>query len=136
MINGIPTNIRWLIEVKVRFACEFSYPFISYMPSFGKSTFTKKMRVKRLGSKCHNYVRLSSKREICKSLKIVSDNREDKINFFKNGLSKESLDDILRSLKIHQSGHVQYEIHKLWRLFQKESTQFSLRNLTKKDIVC
>ena len=50
------------------------------MPGFGKSTFAKKRRARRLGSECHNYVRLSCKREICKSLKIVSDNRENKLN--------------------------------------------------------
>ena len=106
MINGIPSNIRWLIETKVRLAGEFPDPFISYMPSFGKSTFTKKMRAKRLDSKCHNCVRLSCRLEVCKSLGMVSDNREDKIKFVKDGMSKESLDDILRSLEMHRSGHV------------------------------
>ena len=43
MINDIPSYIRWLIEVKVRLAGEFSDTFISYMPDFGKSTFAKKM---------------------------------------------------------------------------------------------
>lgn len=51
---------------------------------------------------------------------MFSDNREDKIKFIKEGMSKASLDDILRSLETHQSGHVQYEIHKLWRLFRKK----------------
>ena len=50
-------------------------------------------------------------------------------------MSKESLDDILQSLEMHRSGYVQREIHNLWILFQKESAQFSLRNLTQKDIV-
>ena len=67
---------------------------------------------------------------------MVSDSREDKIKFVKDGMSKESLDDILRSLETHQSGHVQYEIHRLWRLFQNKSAQFSLGNLTQKDPVC
>ena len=50
MINGIPADIRWLIEAKVRLAGEFSDPFISYTPGFGKSTFAKKRRAKRVGS--------------------------------------------------------------------------------------
>ena len=37
---------------------------------------------------------------------MVSDNLEDKINFVKDGLIKESLDDILRSLKTHRSRHM------------------------------
>ena len=106
------------------------------MPGFGKSTFAKKRRTKRLGSKCHNCVRLSCRLEVCKSLGMVSDSQEDKIKFVKDGMSKESLDDILRSLETHRSGHVQYEIHRLWRLFQKECAQFSLRNLTQKYLVC
>ena len=64
----------------------------------------------------------------------MSDTREDKIKFVKDCLSKESLDDILRSLETHQSGYVQCEIHNLWMLFQKESAQFSLRNLTQKTL--
>ena len=106
------------------------------MPGFGKSTFAKKMRAKWLGSKCHNCVWLSCKWENCKSLRMVSDNRKDKIKFIKDGLSKESLNDILCSLETHWSGHVQREIHNLWILFQKESAHLSLGNLTQKDHVC
>ncbi|XP_024042762.1 uncharacterized protein LOC112099576 [Citrus clementina] len=136
MINGIPSDIRWLIEAKVRLAGEFSGQFVSYMPGFGKSTFAKKRRAKRLGSKCHNCVRLGCKRPDCKSLGMVSDTREDKIKFVKDGMSKESLDDILRSLETHRSGIVQREIYNLWILFQKQSAQLSLGNLTQKDPVC
>ncbi|XP_024041924.1 uncharacterized protein LOC112099055 [Citrus clementina] len=88
MINGIPSDIRWLIEAKVRLAG------------------------------------------------MVYDTREDKIKFVKDGMSKESLDDILRSLETHQSGIVQREIYNLWILFQKQSAQLSLGNLTQKDPVC
>ena len=106
------------------------------MSGFGKSTFAKKRRGRRLGLECHNCVRLSCKLEVCKSLGMVSDNRGDKIKFVKDDMSKKLLDDILRSLETHRSGHVQYEIHRLWRLFQNESAQFSLGNLTQKDSVC
>ena len=34
----------------------------------------------------------------------MSDNREDKIQFIRDGLNKESLDDILLSLETHPSG--------------------------------
>ena len=66
MINGIPADIRWLIEAKVRLAGEFSDPFVSYMPGFGKSIFAKKRRAKRLGSECSHYVRLACKKPHCK----------------------------------------------------------------------
>ena len=121
MINGIPADIRWFIKVKVRLAGEFSDPFISYMPGFGKSTFAKKRRAKRLGSECSHCVRLACKNPRCKALGMVSVNREDKIKFVKDGMSKESLDDILRSLETHPIGYVQREIQNLWKLFQKES---------------
>ena len=48
MNHGIPEDIRWLIEAKVRLSGESSNSFISYMPGTGKSTFAKKRRAKRL----------------------------------------------------------------------------------------
>ena len=71
MINGITSDIHWLIKAKVWLAGKFSDPFVSYVPGFGKSTFAKKRRAKRLGLKCHNCVRLSCKWEVCKSLWMV-----------------------------------------------------------------
>ncbi|KAK9214810.1 hypothetical protein WN944_006809 [Citrus x changshan-huyou] len=106
------------------------------MPGFGKSIFAKKRRAKRLGSECSHCVRLACKNPCCKALGMVSVNREDKIKFVKDGMSKESLDDMLRSLETHPSGYVQREIQNLWKLFQKESAHFSLENLTLKDSVC
>ena len=88
MINDIPSDIRWLIEAKVRLVGEFSDRFVSYMSGFGKNTFAKKMRAKRLGSKCHNCVRFGCKRENCKYLGMIFDNCEDKIKFIKDDLSK------------------------------------------------
>ena len=38
---------------------------------------------------------------------MVSDNREYKIQFIRDGLNKESLDDIILSLETHLSGSVQ-----------------------------
>ncbi|KAH9792897.1 hypothetical protein KPL71_004332 [Citrus sinensis] len=67
---------------------------------------------------------------------MVSDNREDKIQFIKDGLNKESLDDILLSLETHPNGYVKEAIIQLWPLFQKEHLRYSLGNLTINDPVC
>ena len=83
MINEISTDICWLIEANVWLAGEFHDPFISYMSDFGKSTFVKKMIVERLNSECHNCVRLNCKRPNCKSLRMFSNNHEDKLNSLK-----------------------------------------------------
>ena len=48
MHKGIPADIRWLIEAKVRLTGEFSDALISYMPGLGKSLYAKKRRAKRL----------------------------------------------------------------------------------------
>ena len=65
------------------------------MLGFGKNTFVKKRIAKRLGFKCPNYVRLACRKPHYKTLGMVSVNHEDKIKFVKDGMSKESLDDIL-----------------------------------------
>ena len=52
MHHGIPEDIRWLIEAKVRLSCESSNTFISYMPGIIKSTFANKRHAKRL-KVCH-----------------------------------------------------------------------------------
>ena len=67
---------------------------------------------------------------------MISVNYEDKINFVKDGMSEELLNDILRSIETHPSRYVQREIHNLWKLCQKKSAQFSLVNLILKDHVC
>jgi hypothetical protein len=46
MNHGIPKDIRYLIEAKVRLSGESSNSFISYMPGIGKKTFAKKHRAK------------------------------------------------------------------------------------------
>ena len=48
MINVIHSDIRWLIEVNVQLADEFSDLFVSYMPGFGKNTFAKKKELNDL----------------------------------------------------------------------------------------
>jgi hypothetical protein len=134
MNHGIPEDIRWMIEAKVRLSGESSNSFISYIPRTGKSTFAKKRRVKRL-KVYHRCARWTCNAQ-CHSLGIVSINREDKIQFIKDGLSNESLDNLLLTLKMHPSGDVHRAIHDFWPHFHKEHDRLSLGNLTKKDPIC
>jgi hypothetical protein len=67
---------------------------------------------------------------------MVSINREDKIQFIKDGLSKESLDSLLVTLEMYPSEDVYRAIHDLWPHFHKKHDRLSLGNLTKKDLVC
>jgi hypothetical protein len=134
MNHGIPEDIRWLIEAKVRLSGESSNSFISYMHGTSKSTFSKKRRAKRL-KVCHRCVRWTCN-ATCHSLGMVSVNREDKIQFIKDGLSKGSLDNLLLTLETHHIGDVYRAIHDLWPQFHKEHARLSLENLTKKDHVC
>ena len=109
--HGIPEEIRWLIEAKVRLSGESSNSFISHMPGTGKSTFAKKRRAKRL-KVCHRCARWTCN-ATCRSLGMVSINREDKIQFIKDGLSKGSLDNLLLTLETHPSGDVNCAFHEL-----------------------
>ena len=134
MHKGIPEDVRWIIEAKVRLAGESPKSFISHMPGTGKSSYAKKRRAKQL-KVCYKCARWTCNQR-CRSLGMVSDNREDKINFIKDGLSKESLDDVLLTLETHPSGDVHRHILRLWPQFQKERERYSLGNLTLKDPVC
>ena len=67
---------------------------------------------------------------------MTSINRDDKINFIKDGMSKESLDNILLTLETHPSGDVQRALLDLWPIFQDEHERYSLGYLTQKDPVC
>ena len=71
----------------------------------------------------------------CRFLGMVFVNREDKIQFIKDGLSKGSLDNLLLTLKMYPSGDMHHAIHDLWPQFYKEHARLSLGNLTKKDYV-
>mgnify|MGYP003742063043 FL=1 len=104
------------------------------MPGLGRSSYAKRRRAKRL-QVCHKCARWNCNRS-CRSLGFVSRNREDKIQFIKDGLSKESLDDILLTLETHPCGLVQRELLDLWNKFKNEHQRYSLGNLTLKDPVC
>ena len=58
------------------------------------------------------------------------------MKFIKNGLRKESLEDIREALETHSCGIVQFEIVGLWLIFEKERDRYSLGNLTLNDPVC
>jgi len=104
------------------------------MPGTGKSTFAKKRRAKRL-KVCHRCARWTCNATCC-SLGMESVNRENKIQFIKDDLSKGSLDNLLLTLETHPSGDVHRAIHELWPRFHKEHARHSLGNLTKKDPIC
>ena len=134
MNHGIPKDIRWLIETNVRLLGESFNSFISYMPGTGKSTFAKKRHAKRL--KVYHRCARWTCNATCHSLGMIPINREDKIQFIKDGLSKGSLDNLLLTLETHHSGDVHHAIYDLWPQFHKEHVRLSLGNLTKKDPVC
>jgi hypothetical protein len=124
MNHGLPEDIHWLIEAKVRLSAESLNSFISHMPGIGKSTFAKKRCAKQL-KVCHRCSRWTCYAK-CRSLGMVSINREDKIQFIKDGLSKESLDNLLLTLETHSSGDVHRAIHDLRPQFHKEYARHSL----------
>ncbi|KAL6543492.1 hypothetical protein OROHE_010114 [Orobanche hederae] len=112
MNNGIPFDIRFIIEAKVRIA----------------EMMSKKMAV------CYKCARWNYDSR-CRFLEIPSINREDKIQFIKDGLNKENLDDIEISLDTYPSRLVHYGIRHLWNKFKLKYEQ-RLGNLTLKDPVC
>ena len=57
---------------------------------------------------------------------MVSINRVDKILFIKDGLSKESLDDITQIFETHPSGNVHVTFLDLMKLFKKRKSAIVL----------
>lgn len=133
MIKELPVDLRWLIEAKVRISGEFPNSIVPRLAGLGRSTYSKKRRARRM------YVCVKCARwncyTRCRNIGWASKNRYDKIDFIKNGLSKESLDDIYLTLETHSCGTVQNQIISLWKQFRKECVS-SLGNLTLKDPVC
>ena len=67
---------------------------------------------------------------------MISTNREDKIHFINDGLSKESLDNIIQA-KTHLSGDVHHILLDLVKLLNKKKKEhYSLENMMLKDLVC
>lgn len=133
MIMGIPPDLRWLIEAKVRIGGEFPNSMVPRLAGLGKSSYSKKRRAKRMDV-CRKCARWTCDTR-CRNIGWASRNRYDKIDFIKNGLSKESLDDIHLTLETHSCGTVQNHIIALWGQNRKEFAH-SLGNLTLKDPVC
>ena len=50
MYNGIPADVRWMIEAKVRCAGESSNTFISHMPGTGRSSYANTKKGQKVGS--------------------------------------------------------------------------------------
>ena len=135
MKNNISVDIRWLIKAKVQLARELSLKFVAYI-GYGKRNYVRKWRTVRLLVSCNKCVRMQCYKKPYTSLGMMSNNKEDKIKFIRDGLNKESLDDIFLSFKTHLSGYVQHAISHLWPLFQKERARYSLRNMIVYNTVC
>ena len=131
---NFPEDIRWLIEAKVRLSGEINESFVKHMPGMGRSSYSKKRRAKRMRV-CHKCARWTCDKR-CRGKGMVSVNREDKIQFIKDGLSKEPLDNIIQALETHPSGDVHIVLLDLVQLFKKEKERYSLGDLTLKDPVC
>ena len=130
----LPEDIRWIIEAKVRLAGEINDSFVKHLPGTGRSSYSKKRRAKRMRV-CHKCARWTCDKR-CRGKGMVSVNREDKIRFIKDGLSKESLDNIIQTLETHPSGDVHIVLLDLMKLFNTEKERYSLGDLTIKDPVC
>ena len=100
----------------------------------GRSSYSKKRIAKRMVV-CHKYARWTCDK-CCRSKRIISINWKNKIYFIKDGLSKESLDNIIQALKTHSSGDVHRILLDLVKLFNKEKECYSFRNMTLKDPIC
>ena len=130
---GLPVDVHWIIEAKVCLASEIHNSFVKPLPGMGRSSYSKKRRAKRM-KVCHKCARWNCDQR-CRSKGMVSVNREDKIKFIKDGLSKESLDDIIQTLETHPSGDVHHILLDLVDIFNREKERYCLGNLTLKDPV-
>ncbi|XVF72371.1 hypothetical protein PTKIN_Ptkin12aG0116600 [Pterospermum kingtungense] len=134
MHRGIPEDIRMIIEAKVRMESEYPWVITRHLAGSGKSNYAKKRRAKKMGV-CHKCARWTCNKR-CRSVGFTSINREDKISYIKDGLSRETLDGYVVSLDAHPSGDVQHQIQNLWNRTKNEREKYSLGNLTLKDPVC
>jgi alpha-glucosidase (family GH31 glycosyl hydrolase) len=87
------------------------------------SFLIKKDKVDFTGPPCLRTHTFCKTCENCQNMGFISKHRE-------------SLDNLLLTLKSHHNGDVHRAIHNLWPYFHKEHVYRSLVNLTKKDPVC
>jgi len=132
--SGLPRDIQEIIEARVRLASELLSSFVTHLLGMGKSSFSKKHRVKRM-QVCHKCARWNCD-TWCKNLGYVLINREDKIWYIKNGLSKESFNDIYQTLEMHPSRDVHRVLLDLFWLFQDEKERYRPKDLTINDAIC
>ena len=99
-----------------------------------RSSYSKKRRAKRMMA-YHKYTRWTCDK-CYRSKWMILVNQEDKICFIKDGLSKESLDDIIQTLETYPNGNIYCILLDLVKLFNKEKERYNLGNLTLKDLVC
>ena len=99
--------------MKQRFDYQVSLPILLFHTCLGQvKVLLQRRRAKRL-KVCHRFARWTCNAK-CRSLGMISINREEKIQFIKDDLSKESLDNLLLTLETHPSGDVHRAIHDLW----------------------
>jgi len=78
LINSrLPRDMQEIIEAKVRLVGELLSSFVKHLPGMGKSSYSKKHRVKRI-QVCHKCARCNCNTR-CKNPEFVSINREEKI---------------------------------------------------------
>ena len=97
----LPTDIKMYIEGLARSSDVNNVG----LPGMGTSLCARKRRARRMESKCHKCSRQTCSGK-CPSPGFVSRNREDKIQFCKNGLKNKNLEDLRVSLESHPSGYV------------------------------
>lgn len=106
MMNNIPIEIRRLTKAKVSLASELPPEFAAYMLGYEKENYSRKWRVRQLHVSRYKCAPTNYNKRSYTSQGMMSDNTEDKIQFIIADLNKESLDDVLLSLKMHLSGYV------------------------------
>jgi len=118
----------------VRLTGELSGSFVKHLPGMEKSSYSKKYRAKKM-KVCHKCARCNWDTR-CRNSGSVSINWEDKIWCIHDGLSKESLDDIHRTLKMHPNGDAHRVFLNLFQLFQDQKECYRHKDLTINDFVC
>ena len=127
-------DVCWIIEAKVWLASEIHESFVKSMSRMRRNSYSKKRRAKRMRIfyKCTRW----TCDKCSKSQWMISINRDDKIHFIKDELSKESLDNIIQAFNTYPSGYVHRVLLDLVKFFNKEKECYSLRNLMLKDPIC
>jgi hypothetical protein len=95
----------------VVFACD---KFRSYLVGSPVVVFSDHAALKYLLSKKDSKARLVRWILLLQEFDITIKDKKGTVQFIKDGLSKQSLDNLLLTLKTHPSGNVHRAIHDLW----------------------